>query len=104
MADLRSDCVFDRGLGVVDGAGADEDEQTRIAMSEDARDGQTGVEDSSDSVVGDGAFFLQKHGREDHLGPLDAKIFNARVHGRNWFQINSWGRRIERPKAPRFNR
>ena len=36
--------VFARGLGVVDGAGADEDEQARVA-AEDARDLEARVED-----------------------------------------------------------
>jgi len=50
-------------------------------MGKDARNGETSVEDGRDSVVGDGAFFLEENGREDDLGPLDANVFDAWVHG-----------------------
>ena len=46
--------VFARGFGVVNGAGADEDEQARIATGEDAGDIKAGVEDGgrAASVMG----------------------------------------------------
>ena len=42
---LEQGGVFACGLGVVDGAGADEDQQARIAMREDAGDVEARVED-----------------------------------------------------------
>src|SRR5690348_7661179 len=73
--------VFDGGLGVVDGAGAYEDEEARVAVSEDAGDVEAGVEDRGDGLLGDGTFLLEENGREDHLGPLDANVFDALIHG-----------------------
>ena len=73
--------IFARGLGVVDGAGADEDEQARIAMREDAADVEARVEDGGRRGFGDGAFFLKEHGRQDDGRPLNAEVFHHLRHG-----------------------
>ena len=80
MADLSRAAYSTRGFGVVDGAGADEHEQARIAMCEDAGDLEARVEDGGDGVFGDGAFFFKEDRGKDNLGPLDANVFNALIH------------------------
>ena len=81
MADLSRRGVFDGGVGVVDGAWADEDQQARIAMREDAGDVEARIEDGGGRLFADGAFFFEEYGRKDDLGPLDANVFNALIHG-----------------------
>ena len=33
------------------------------------------------AVLADGAFLFEEDGGKDNLGPLDAKVFNALIHG-----------------------
>ena len=73
--------VFAGGLGVVNGAGACENQQARVAAVEDGGDLVAGVGDGGRGGFRDGAFFLEKDGREDDAGPLDAKIFCCVKHG-----------------------
>ena len=81
MADLSRAAYSTRGLGVVDGAGADEDQQARIAMREDAGDIKARVEDGGRGLLAHGAFLFEEDRGKDNLGPLDANVFNALIHG-----------------------
>ncbi len=78
---LEQGGVFDRGLGVVDGAGANQDQQARVAMREDAGDIEARVEDGGRGLLADGAFLFEEDRGKDNLGPLDANVFNALIHG-----------------------
>ena len=81
MAALSRRGVLARGLGVVDGAGAGEDQQARVAAVEDGGDFVAGVEDGRRGGFGDGPLFLQKDRGQDDFGPLDAEIFGGVEHG-----------------------
>src|ERR1035437_6963586 len=73
--------VLAGGLGVVNGAGADEGEQARVAAVEDGGDFVAGVEDGSRGGFGYRALFLKEYRGKDNLGPLDAEIFSGVEHG-----------------------
>ena len=66
---LQQRGILARRLRVVNGAGADDDQKTRVARCEDGGRGR----------VGDGQLLLQEDRRKHHLGPLDAKIICALV-------------------------
>ena len=78
---FKQGSVFDGGGGVVDGAWADEDEEARVAMSEDAGDGEAGIEDGGNGFIAGGAFLFEEYRGKDYLGPLDANVFDALIHG-----------------------
>ena len=87
---LEQGGVLAGGLGVVNGAGADEDEQARVAAVEDGGDFVAGVEDGGRGGFGDGALFLKEYRGKDNFGPLDAEIFSGVEHG--WLPWNAdWG-------------
>ena len=73
--------VFDGGFGVVDGAWADQDQQARITMREDAGDVEARVEDGGCCLFAGGSFLFEEDRGKDNLGPLDANVFNALIHG-----------------------
>jgi hypothetical protein len=50
-------------------------------MREDAGDVEARIEDGGRCLLGDGAFLFEEYGGKDHLGPLDANVFNALIHG-----------------------
>ena len=62
--------VLERGLGVVDRAGADDDEQAVVLAGEDVADLVARFEDGGGSLLGDGQLFFEENGREDHFRPL----------------------------------
>jgi hypothetical protein len=64
--------VLARGCGVMDGAGADDHQQTRVAAGEDLADLGARLEDGGGGALGDGQFFLQKDGGKDDAGPFDS--------------------------------
>lgn len=63
--------VFACGLDIVDGAGSDEDEKTRVETGKNAADFEASVEDSGFGGLGDGSFFFKKNGRENDGGALN---------------------------------
>lgn len=73
--------VFAGSFSVVDGAGAGEDEEAVVFFIEDGNNLVARVVDSGRRGFGDGEFFLEKDGRENDLGPLDAEIFSGMEHG-----------------------
>ena len=64
--------IFARGLDIVDRAGADEDEKTRVEMGKNAADFEAGVEDCSFGGFRDGALFFKEDGWENDGGALNA--------------------------------
>ena len=45
------------------------------------------VEDGGRGGFGDGQFFLEKDGRQDDFGPLDADVFGGVEHG--WVSLGT---------------
>ncbi len=76
--------VFDGGFGVMDGAGADEDEEARVSLGEDLRDVDAGIEDGGGGVFRDRTLLLQENRREDDFVGENPEIFNQGLHG-HWF-------------------
>jgi hypothetical protein len=50
-------------------------------MGKDAADVEARVEDGGDGLLGDGALLFEEDRGKDDLGPLDANVFNALIHG-----------------------
>ena len=73
--------VLARGLGVVNGAGADEDQQARVAAVEDGGDLAAGVEDGGRGGFGDRALFLEKDRGRTTLVHWMRMIFGGVEHG-----------------------
>jgi hypothetical protein len=73
--------IFACGPGVVNGARADEDEQSRIALPQYAGDIEAGIEDGGDGRFTDGKLFLEEHGWQDDFRPLDTNVFYGLEHG-----------------------
>jgi hypothetical protein len=65
------------GGGVVDGAGADDHEQARIAAGEYIADLVASLEDRGGGALGDREFLVEKDGRKHDLGPLYSEIICA---------------------------
>ncbi len=78
---LEQGGVLARGLGVVNGAGAGENEQAVVAAVENGDDLVAGVEDGGRSGFGDGKLFFEKDRRKNDLRPLNANIFSGMEHG-----------------------
>ena len=72
--------ILARGLGVVNGAGAGQDEQARSRAVENVADFVAGVEDGRRGGFGDGTLFLEKNRGKDDLRPLDADVFRGVEH------------------------
>ena len=72
--------ILARGLGVVNGAGAGEDQQARVLPVEDCGDFAAGVEDGGRGGLADGPLFLKEYRREDDFGPFDAEVFSGVEH------------------------
>ena len=70
------------GLGMVmDGAGADDDQQAIILAGEDAADGRTAVLDELGGGVGGGQPFLQQGRRDQRPHGLHAGVVDAARQG-----------------------
>jgi len=68
--------VFDGGFGVMDGAGADEDQQARVTLGENLRDVDARIEDGGGGVFRDRPlFFEENRGENDFIGE-NPEIFN----------------------------
>ena len=81
IAPLSSAGVFARGLDVVNGAGAGENQQTVVAAVENVDDLAAGVEDGGGGGFGERELFLEKDRGEDDFRPLNANIFSGMEHG-----------------------
>lgn len=79
---LQQGGVFARSIDIVDGARADEHEQARVALGEDAGDFEAGIEDGGGGGFRDGAFFFEKNGRKNDRHALNAEIVNYVGHSR----------------------
>jgi len=73
--------VLAGGVGVVNGAGAHDDEEAMVFAVEDLDDFGAGFVDGRGGGFGDGEFFFESDGREDDFGPGDAKVIGGKEHG-----------------------
>jgi hypothetical protein len=64
----------------MNGAGADEGEQTIIVPVEDGGDFAACVKDCVRCGFCDWSFLLKEYGGKDHFGPLNAEIFGGVEH------------------------
>jgi hypothetical protein len=80
--------VFAGGVGVVDRAGADDDDEAIVFAVEDVDDLGAGLEDGGGGGFGDGEFFFKKNRREDDFGPGYAKVISGKEH-RSHFSTES---------------
>ena len=78
--------VFERGGGVVDGAGADDDEQAFVAAVQDVGDGFAGGDDQLGGGFADGQIVQVGNGGQELGQGVDADVVGqvVLVHGR-WF-------------------
>jgi hypothetical protein len=65
----------------MDGTGTYEDKETRVALSEDARNVEPCVEYRRRGGFADRALFFKKDRRQDDGCPLNAYVFNGEGHG-----------------------
>src|SRR5665213_4020683 len=66
--------VFACSLGVVDGAGPDQDKQPGIAPGEDLSDLMTRCENGLGGGLGNGELLFEEDRRQNHLGPLNVYV------------------------------
>jgi len=78
---FENGCVFARSLGVMDRTGSYEDEETRVALRQDARNVEARIEDGGRGGFANGSLFFKKDRREDDGRPLNANVFNGEGHG-----------------------
>src|SRR5271168_1009593 len=72
--------VLARGAGIVNGAGADDDEQAVVLAVEDVDDFGAGLEDRGGSLLGNWQLLFKKNRREDNFGPDYAKVISGIKH------------------------
>ncbi len=72
--------VVERGGGIVDRAGADDDEQTVVRAGEDRGGLAAGAGDGPGPGVGERQLILQHGGRDERLGGADTEVGSGRVH------------------------
>jgi hypothetical protein len=72
--------VLAGGVGVVDGAGADDDEEAVVFAVEDVDDLLAGLEDGGGGLLGDGQLFFEEDGWQDDFGPGDAEVICGKEH------------------------
>ena len=72
--------ILTRCLGVVNGAGADDDKQAIVLAVEDVDDLVAGLEDGGGGLLGDRQLFFKKNRRENDFGPGYAKVICGIEH------------------------
>ena len=78
---LEQTGVFAGSRGVVNGAWADDDDETIVLSVEDVNNLAARLEDGARGVVGDWHFFLKKDGRKDNFAGFDSEIICGVRHG-----------------------
>ncbi len=73
--------VFACGGGVVDGAGAGDDQQPVVALVQDVHDLAARMEDSSGCRFGNGHLLFQEDRRQNNFCGPDAQVVSAKEHG-----------------------
>ena len=81
---FKEACVFAGGLGIVDGAGAGEDEEAVVFFVENRNNLVAAVEDGGRCSFSDRKLLLKKNGRENDFGPLNAEILSGMEHRLVW--------------------